>query len=326
MIEKFKKYLKIRFINYADNVKAKNFKTIYADDSFISIFVKKIKKCKKATNSMNKNLTISFWNEHQIKFLSEINELSLKKFLRLQSIREVMFESYGKYLFFEYFYIKIMSYFKKEIRDKCILENSLGDPIPFLFNKSSSGNLIHHVYHITQLEKFLNISIKSIDFVYEYGGGYGSLTRAFFQNGFRGVYLIQDLLPFSLLQEFYLTALGLRVEPFKPNGVINKNPQVLLTTNNANKNLIHKKNFKKKIFIATWSLSEVDPKFREIVNDDFFNYDYYLIAFRDTFNGFDNLEYFHRITLMSLTKIEWNFVRMKHIPNSFYLFGKARQI
>lgn len=322
-----KNELKNTFVKYIMNLKPSGHNSIDINKNSINSFLRNIKALKQhKQNKQNKQhkLVVTFWLDHEKRFMDEVNEVSLKKFLRLPSVSETMFESHGKYLFFEFLYLKIFGIFNKKISNKNIIESNLGDPVPFIFQRSSSGNLIHHVYHITQIEKFLQISIQSIDFVYEYGGGYGSLCRAFFQNGFKGKYLIQDIYSFGLLQEFYLSNLGFRVRRISSNKANNMDASILLTSEIPDKSLISSKSFKKSIFIATWSLSEVDLSCRTVVNDDFFDFDYYFIAFRDTFNGFDNQEYFHRIALMSLSKIEWNFVRLKHIPHSFYLFGKRK--
>jgi hypothetical protein len=319
-----KNELKNTFVKYIMNLKPSGHNSIGINKNSINSFLRNIKAHKQHKQHKQHKLVVTFWLDHEKRFMDEINEVSLKKFLRLSSISETMFESYGKYLFFEFLYLKIFGIFNKKISNKNIIESNLGDPVPFIFQRSTSGNLIHHVYHITQIEKFLQISIQSIDFVYEYGGGYGSLCRAFFQNGFKGKYLIQDIYSFSLLQEFYLSNLGFRARRISSNMANNMDTSILLTSEIPNKSLISSKSFKKSIFIATWSLSEVDLSSRTVVNDDFFDFDYYFIAFRDTFNGFDNQEYFHRIALMSLSKIEWNFVRLKHIPHSFYLFGKRK--
>lgn len=313
--------LKKAYLNYVMNLKTKSFESIFINKDSINSFLKNLKAYKR---SKQLKTNLRFWFDQEKRFIDEINAITLKKFLRMPVIRETMFESQSKYLFFEFFYLKINGIFNKKISNLNIIENDLGDPIPFIFQRSSSGNLIHHAYHITQIEKFLQISIQSIDFVYEYGGGYGSLCRAFFQNGFKGKYLIQDIYSFSLLQEFYLSNLGFRVRQISSIKASKMDASILLTSEIPDKSLISSKSFKKSMFIATWSLSEVDLSMRTIVNDDFFGFDYYFIAFRDTFNGFDNQEYFHRIALMSLSKIEWNFHRLKHIPHDFYLFGKRK--
>jgi hypothetical protein len=315
-----KSELKKAYLNYSSNLKPKGFKSVFINKDSINSFLN----LKAYKHSKQLKPALSFWYDQEKRFINEINEITLKKFLRLPIIRETMFESHSKYLFFEFFSLKMNGIFNKKKSNINIIENDLGAPIPFLLQRSSSGNLIHHMYHITQIEKFFQVSIQSLDFVYEYGGGYGSLCRAFFQNRFNGKYVIQDIRSFSLLQEFYLCNLGLRARHLSSNKTNNTDASILLTSDIADKRLISSKSFKKSIFIATWSLSEVDLTYRTIVNDDFFDYDYYFIAFRDTFKEFDNQEYFHRIALSSLSKIDWNFVRLKHIPHSFYLFGKRK--
>ena len=73
--------------------------------------------------------------------------------------------------------------------------------------------MIHHAYHLAQFEEKTRTQVHEIDFVLEFGGGYGSMCRLFYNLGFRGRYVIFDLPSFSALQIYYLKTLDLPVQP-----------------------------------------------------------------------------------------------------------------
>jgi hypothetical protein len=49
----------------------------------------------------------------------------------------------------------------------------------------------------------MGLDVRGFDFVIEFGGGYGSLCRLFFNQQFKGQYVLFDLPPFSALQHFF---------------------------------------------------------------------------------------------------------------------------
>jgi len=64
--------------------------------------------------------------------------------------------------------------------------------------------LIHHTYHIAQFEDKVGERISNFDFIFKFGGGYGSMCKLLHNPGFKGRYVLYDFPVFSALQEFFL--------------------------------------------------------------------------------------------------------------------------
>ena len=53
---------------------------------------------------------------------------------------------------------------------RILVEDSVGNPIRYFLYPQSSGNQINHVYHLSILINSLNLDLKKINHVYEFGG------------------------------------------------------------------------------------------------------------------------------------------------------------
>ena len=49
--------------------------------------------------------------------------------------------------------------------------DAVGDPIPFLLEASTSGNLLHHAYHYMKYREFSAGAFDQINHITEFGGG-----------------------------------------------------------------------------------------------------------------------------------------------------------
>ena len=260
------------------------------------------------------------WKSFQREFINQISEASLPSFLRLPIIQETMFANFAPYLVKEHLYVR--SKIKRNSRlAELTIEDGVGTPIPFLFDTASSGNLIHGVYHLLRFEEFANVSSAELDRVVEFGGGYGSLCRVLSRAGFRGSYWIHDLPMFSLLQVFFLRTVGFDVvhEPLISD--VSRHEGITCFNKVAKGVYPGKGQAGKTLYIATWSLSEVGLKYRteqeEIMNDS----SYFLIAFCESLEGFDNLAYFKAIAEQR-KDIAWQIVEIPHMRKSYYMFGR----
>jgi hypothetical protein len=92
----------------------------------------------------------------------------------------------------------------KERWENALQESPVGHPTYYDDFPSSSGNLIHQAYHLAQFSKKTGMDISQARFIFEFGGGYGSLCRLVHRLNFKGRYVIYDLPPFSALQLFFL--------------------------------------------------------------------------------------------------------------------------
>ena len=102
-----------------------------------------------------------------------------------------MFITNAMYILIELFFLRRQSNWTRRWK-KALAEEKIGAPLPYWAYPRSSGNLIHHTYHIAQLESRLKERINAFDCIVEYGGGYGSMCRLCRNLGYEGDYFIFD--------------------------------------------------------------------------------------------------------------------------------------
>jgi putative sugar O-methyltransferase len=257
--------------------------------------------------------------------MNRLQELVLKddprRFLRWDVIAQTMF-------------VRDSSFAKKEFNNlkqkknylqywhNAIAESNIGCPICIPTYQHSSGNLIHHAYHIAQFEEKTNIAAKNIDFIFEFGGGYGSICRLFYKLDFNKKYVIFDLPHFSALQSYYLKSLGIPVyslTEFKEakSGVlcisdIEELKQVLIDSSQIENT--------KSLFIATWSISETPIDFIETILPLISKFNLFLIAYQNRFEEVDNTTYFKQYT-ENKSDTNWCHWEIPYLKGSNYLIG-----
>ncbi|MFZ5808323.1 MAG: hypothetical protein ACOY16_03490 [Chloroflexota bacterium] len=242
-----------------------------------------------------------------------------REFLRWDIISNTMFVSYAQYISMELNYLKHRSDWNTRWRT-AIKESWVGHPMPYIFYRASSGNLIHHAYHVAHFEEKTNILIQNMDYVFEFGGGYGSMCRLLYNLGFHGRYVLFDLPSFSALQRYYLRTLGLPVQAVTDfvksnNGIVCVSDlQQLITL------LTHGTEAKSKMFIATWSISESPLSIRETVLNLTSDFHSFLIAYQDRSGDVNNLDFFNHWK-ETKRKIIWHSWQIEHIPGNYYLVG-----
>ena len=190
IIRKILQSLSFFFTNDMNEVKKKD-KIIYEQ---ISIHLKKeFKKSKNLKNTHNK-------------FNKQIFEI-LKKgkiynFLRNSFVQKMFFVHNRFFIIKELNSLKVKKRWK--FYEKLLPEDNVGNPIRYFLYPKSSGNKINHVYHLSILEDYLNIDLSKINYVFEFGGGYGCMARIFFKINKNIKYLIFDTKLVNLLQYYYL--------------------------------------------------------------------------------------------------------------------------
>lgn len=167
------------------------------------------------------------------------------------------------------------------------------DPFP---DSGLSMNLIHQAYHIQQWQQVTGKRINQLQTIVEFGGGYGAMALLCHRLGFDGKYIIYDLPEFSLLQEYYLSQFGLLATmewnpKRKPKGI--------------------------DLFMALYSLSEVEPKKRK---DYLVDAQSYLYLYSGQWEQWDNVNYFQ--DGVTPTK-KWQHTELTHLPdkNNWYSIG-----
>lgn len=247
-----------------------------------------------------------------------------RKFLEWGNL-STMFVGNASYVVEELHYLKQHHQWPEKWRE-AIVESDIGSPIRFPSYPESSGNLIHHAYHVSQFEEKTGRCVSDMDFIFEFGGGYGSMCRLIHGLGFTGKYVIFDFAEFSCLQSFFLKSMGLPVlalESFKTarSGILTLSDKDLLKdvfSTSSEQSL-------KSLFIATWSISETSIPFREEILGMVRAIDAFLIAYQDRFGEVDNIEFFSNLR-RKREDIEWQSWEIQHIPGNRYLFGEKHVV
>ncbi len=200
---------------------------------------------------------------------------------------------------------------------KGLEETSVGYPIRYKEFPSSSGNLIHHAYLAYRLSSVFGIKLAGLKTIFEFGGGYGSNARLFYQLGFIGTYTIFDLPEFLLLQKFFL-------RDFCEKKNIDWKSSTLGKTQFLSEVSFVPEYFSPDLFVAAWSLSESPLEVRENLLERFKKPKYIAIAYQQTFREIDNLSYFNDLS-ERMPDYEWVHEPIAHQAGNFFLFGKRKE-
>ncbi len=202
-------------------------------------------------------------------------------------------------------------------------EHSLGAPLPSRHLPGTSDNAIHMAHHLCEFESRTGLTLTGFDAVIEFGGGYGCMCRTARQSGFTGEYYILDLPHFSALQRFYLNGIGIsaRRSPEEGHGA------GVLTFTSAQTLLARLTQLEPKttiLFLATWSLSECPLAVREELLPILERSVALLLAYQDSFDGFDNVQFFSTLRASRNESFEW-FDSTTNLPErNAYLFARRR--
>ncbi len=216
----------------------------------------------------------------------------------------------------------LLSLSTKDAWKAALVETGTGGALPYPELPTSSGNLVHHAYHLSQLIDTYQIDLRKIDTIFEFGGGYGSMTRLAYQRGFSGTYIIFDLPEFSALQEYFLTSL-----PTPPSVTYlpthEKQTVVLISDISTLETFLQKS--KIDITIATWSVSEIPLDLRTIFERTTHRSTYFLFGYQEVFGGIDNTVYFNAYTARNPGHT-WLTAPLTHYPGNHYLIGKSSTV
>jgi hypothetical protein len=207
---------------------------------------------------------------------------------------------------------------------EAVRESEVGHPLRFPSYPQSSGNLLHHAYHLSQFEEATGARVDDFDMVFEFGGGYGSMCRLFHKLGFKGRYVIFDFAEFSLLQQFFLKSVGVPVRDV--NALVAGEHGAATVSDPARlKELLPALTGKSRasLFVATWSLSETPAELRREVIPLTSGFNAFLLAYQERFGEMDNDQFFEEWK-KSRPDVEWRGGPIEHLPGSSYLFGRAR--
>lgn len=261
------------------------------------------------------------WMKHA-KRVSELIQIDdPRKFLKWNPVKDTMGGSNYFFVISELNYLRFRSQWNARWK-KVLHEDKIGCQTPFFLYPKSSGNLIHHAYVLANFENNLNKKINETDFIFDFGGGYGSICRLIHRLGFRGKYLIYDIPVFSQLQIFFLKSIGLSVYSIEEFKRVDTGICCISNYKDLEEYFTESENLKnsKNLFIATWSISESSMKTRDSIMKFIKLFNSFLIGFQDKFGEVDNKRYFSEVT-KHMTNLTWVTKKLKQLPHHNLLLG-----
>ncbi len=186
-----------------------------------------------------------------------------------------------------------------------VRESAVGDPRPFFDYRRSSGNLLDQAYHVCRFEDVTGVRLSSLDFIFEFGGGYGVLCRLLCELGFQGTFAIFDLPEFGALQRFYLRAHGLPVVS-RPAGKGSGLEIVTLSTLDELDALLGPRPPERAAFVALSSLSETPLPLREAVIARLTSFDAFAVSYQPRFCEVDNVAWFGAARMRLGGDVDWS--------------------
>lgn len=266
------------------------------------------------------------WRSNINRFCQLVSTCDPKEFLQWDVILRTMVVGNADFVRDELNFLKDLSDWKGRW-ENAIEESSVGHPTLYDDFPSSSGNLIHQAYHLAQFKEKTGMDISHAGFVFEFGGGYGSMCRLVHNLNFKGRYVIFDLPPLSALQRFFLNMNGISSVSSDAyfegasNGVI-----CVSEFEQLEAILSHHMNINDAVFIAAWSLSEAPIDLRQSILCLVRRFRAFLVAYQGRFGNTDNVDFFEE-WINTTKNIKWHSWKIKHLPNqlyrdNYYLMGK----
>lgn len=258
----------------------------------------------------------SLWTQNRIDIRDKILRDDPRRFLNWEVIRNTMFVGNAAYVEREFESLRRSEQWQSHWKD-AICDSNVGLPLRFPGYAASSGNLIHHAYHLSQFGDRTIESIKTFKTIVEFGGGYGSTCRLVRRLGFKGSYFIFDLPELSALQRFYLKMNGIEVadtchDATEPDSVVCLSSQDDLAAALQAQKI--------DLFLANWSLSETPLCLRDQFLPIVSTAQNFLIGYQDSFGEVDNRQFFAGWTSRQ-ANVAWREIQIEHLPANNYLIG-----
>jgi len=276
----------------------------------------------KDTYSYNKFL-MPEWAENTNTIEKYFTESFSVSFLRHQLLKSTMFAHLPKAA--KLIQKKLItSYFGKEKTKEYLQESLVGAPILNDLEYKTSGNNIHHLYHLSKFAKEMHKNLSDIKSYIELGGGYGNMAKLVKHINKEATYIIIDIPIFSYIQYIYLsTVLGKEhVVFFGESGEIIPGKINLIPLDNQLIQQFISLKYSPDVFISTWALSESNQATQSLVRDnDYFQAEYLLLAYQKANDSFTFAQ--------EVTKLNNNFVvnyndETEYLSNNFYLFASRK--
>ncbi len=205
-------------------------------------------------------------------------------------------------------------------------EYNIGSPLLNDKEYITSGNSIHHLYHLLKFEKETSYKLKTIDTILEIGGGYGNMAKINKSINNDVTYIIIDIPIFSYIQAVYLrTILGENEVHILGNDLDIKTSKInIIPLTEDVMEKLNQKQYNIDLLISTWALSESNKNMQNAVkNLDYFSAKYLLFAYQKNNESFNFAENIENIT-ENYEKIYQK--ETEYTKDNYYLFCKRKNI
>lgn len=234
------------------------------------------------------------WDEHRLSLRKHVAKDDLNKFLAWSTVTATMFVGEAPYI--EQEFLTLMA--KRDYWERALFESFIGKPPRLSYAPWTSGNLVHQAYHLKQWMDKTELDIRDLQWIVEFGGGYGAMAKIAYNLGFHGVYTLVDFPEFLFLQEHYLSTHGIEAEYVSPANAshLSGDPD---------------------LFIALFSLSEAPIGTRFAVLPSAASY---LFAYQPQWDDINNTIWFSVLRQMRQDTRWWNW-QAKHKTTYTYMVG-----
>lgn len=261
------------------------------------------------------------WMKHAKRVSKLIEVDDPRRFLTWNPVKDTMGGSNYLFVIPELRYLKRMQDWNERWKN-AIIEDKVGKQTPFFLYPKSSGNLIHHGYVVANFEKNTGKRVDEMDFIFDFGGGYGSVCRLIHNLGFKGKYLIYDIPVFSQLQIFFLKSIGLPVCTFEEFNKVDRGICCISDIEQLKKYFLENGSIANinALFIAMWSVSETPIRTRKEIMEFEYLFNNFIIGFQNQFGEVDNKKYFEKLKNRK-KNIRWCEQSLQQLPCHNLLVG-----
>ncbi len=219
----------------------------------------------------------------------------------------------------------ILRFLTKNKAKEILREYNIGKPLLNDIEYVTSGNNIHHLYHLIKFFKETGTKSSDINTIVEVGGGYGNMAKIYKKMNIESTYIIIDIPIFSYIQAVYLkTIYGKEAVHIVHNNdiYVKKGYINIIPLDKKILDLIDKVISNVDLFISTWALSESNEVMQNYIkNTDYFNAKYLLMAYQKSNDSFADAENVKNIAENYETIFN---KETEYLKDNYYLFCKRK--
>lgn len=263
-------------------------------------------------------MLIPFWNEKLIQLECDFSSGIPENFLHNGVITWTMETGWQNYHDKEIAFLK--EKLKRDGLSQLICANKLGEPqIVRKESCSTTGNTVHHAYHITRYCDAVGSNLEGVGNIVEWGAGYGGMARLFRRiiPTTTTITLI-DVKMFSVLQWLYLSSI---LGKDAVNLITNKD----MTLQGGKINIVPLSlldviGWPADLFVSTWAISEsAKPCHDWLLSKKVFGAKRFLMSHQGACSAFPFAGELNKLARLAGKDVHE--LEIEHLPGNYYMFA-----